>query len=173
MTEIFAVYLQASGFPSQSSEYTFYCCRKQLGRYGISLSYEILSWCWSCCFLCVGGLPLICWCRCLSGVRCTRLLPPVLEARSALFEFPLSRCLRTRCRVWYYIIGTSPLDGLWRECRMSLSTWFRIQLALVAWSSIAFSLTLSWEIGRCLIVYILVCNSWCFSYFPSWRLSTS
>ena len=31
MTKILAVYLQASGFPSRSSE--------QLGRYGISLSY--------------------------------------------------------------------------------------------------------------------------------------
>ena len=30
ITEIFAVYLQASGFPSQSSEYAFECCREQL-----------------------------------------------------------------------------------------------------------------------------------------------
>ena len=28
MTRIFAVYIQASGFPSQSSEYAFECCRK-------------------------------------------------------------------------------------------------------------------------------------------------
>ena len=40
MTKIFTVYLQVSGFPSQSSEYTFECCRKQFGRYGISLSYS-------------------------------------------------------------------------------------------------------------------------------------
>ena len=33
------VCLQASRFPSQSSEYAFECCREQLGRYGISLSY--------------------------------------------------------------------------------------------------------------------------------------
>ena len=39
MTNIFAVYFQASGFPSQSSEYSFECCYKQLGRYGIALSY--------------------------------------------------------------------------------------------------------------------------------------
>ena len=36
-------YLQASGFPSQSPEYAFECCRKQLERYGISLSYSSLD----------------------------------------------------------------------------------------------------------------------------------
>ena len=40
MTKIFAVYLQASGLPSLSSEYAFECCREQLRRYGISLSYS-------------------------------------------------------------------------------------------------------------------------------------
>ena len=40
MTKIFAVYLQASGFPSQSAKCAFECCRGQLGRYGISLSYS-------------------------------------------------------------------------------------------------------------------------------------
>ena len=40
ITKIFAVCLQASGFPSQSSEYVFECCREHLGRYGISLSYS-------------------------------------------------------------------------------------------------------------------------------------
>ena len=40
MTKIFAVYLKASVFPSQSSEYAFECSRKQLGRYGIFLSYS-------------------------------------------------------------------------------------------------------------------------------------
>ncbi|KAK2157159.1 hypothetical protein NP493_1900g00008 [Ridgeia piscesae] len=39
MTKIFAISLQAFGFPSQSSEYAFECCREQLGRYGVSLSY--------------------------------------------------------------------------------------------------------------------------------------
>ena len=39
MTKLFAVYFQASGFPSQSSEYAFECCHEQLGRYGISVSY--------------------------------------------------------------------------------------------------------------------------------------
>ena len=39
MTKLFAVYLKTSGFPSQSSDYAFECCREQLGRYGISLSY--------------------------------------------------------------------------------------------------------------------------------------
>ena len=40
MTKVLAVYLQASGFPIQSSEYGFECCRKRFGRYGISLSYS-------------------------------------------------------------------------------------------------------------------------------------
>ena len=31
MTKIFAVYFQVSGFPGQSSEYAFECCRKRLG----------------------------------------------------------------------------------------------------------------------------------------------
>ena len=39
MTKIFAVHLQASDFPSQSLEYAFEFCRKQLGRYGIPLPY--------------------------------------------------------------------------------------------------------------------------------------
>ena len=40
MTKIFTVYLQAAGFPNQLSEYAFGCCREQIGRYGISLSYS-------------------------------------------------------------------------------------------------------------------------------------
>ena len=40
MTKIFVIYFQASGFPSQLSEYAFECCREQLGRSGISLSYS-------------------------------------------------------------------------------------------------------------------------------------
>ncbi|KAK2170755.1 hypothetical protein NP493_1143g01021 [Ridgeia piscesae] len=40
MTKIDAIYLQASGFPSQSSEYAFECCREDIGRYSISLSYS-------------------------------------------------------------------------------------------------------------------------------------
>ena len=43
MTKIFAVYLQASGFPSQSSEYAFECCREQLGRYGISPDVDLAA----------------------------------------------------------------------------------------------------------------------------------
>ena len=39
MIKIFAAYLQAYGFPNQSSEYAFECCRVQLDRYGISLLY--------------------------------------------------------------------------------------------------------------------------------------
>ena len=51
MTKIFAIYHQASGFPSQSSKYAFECCRKQLGRYGVSLSYsspdvDLVALCW-------------------------------------------------------------------------------------------------------------------------------
>ena len=41
MTKIFAVYIQV--FPNQSSEYAFECCRNQLERYGISLSYASLG----------------------------------------------------------------------------------------------------------------------------------
>ena len=37
MTQIFAVYLQTSGFPYQSLEYAFECCPKQTWRYDISL----------------------------------------------------------------------------------------------------------------------------------------
>ena len=40
MTKIFAVYLQASGFPSLSSEYALKYYRKQLGQCDISLSYS-------------------------------------------------------------------------------------------------------------------------------------
>ena len=40
MTKIFTVYLQACGFPSQSSDCAFECCGEQFGRYGISLSYS-------------------------------------------------------------------------------------------------------------------------------------
>ena len=43
MTQIYAVYYQAANFPSHSSEYGFECCREQLGRYGISLSYSSLT----------------------------------------------------------------------------------------------------------------------------------
>ena len=39
MTKTFIVYRQVSGFPSESSEYVFEFWRKQLGRYGLSLSY--------------------------------------------------------------------------------------------------------------------------------------
>jgi len=38
MTKIFAVYLQASDFLNQASEYAFECCRKQVGPCGICLS---------------------------------------------------------------------------------------------------------------------------------------
>ena len=54
--------------------------RRQPGRYGV--------WCWSCCFLCVGGLSSSCLCCCLLGVRCTHLLSPVLE--------PMSSCIVVR-----------------------------------------------------------------------------
>ncbi len=70
MTKVFAVYFQASGFPRKSSEHALQCSREQLGRYGISR-------CWSCSFVCVGGLSSSCWCRFPSGVRCTHLLFPV------------------------------------------------------------------------------------------------
>ena len=34
-----------------------------------------------------------CLCRCLSGIRCTHRVSPVLESRSVLFEFAQSRRL--------------------------------------------------------------------------------
>ena len=45
MTKIFTVYVQASGFPSQSSEYVFECCRIQLPRAIWYLPVVLLSWC--------------------------------------------------------------------------------------------------------------------------------
>ena len=72
------------------------------------LPVVLLSWCWACCFLCVGGLSSSCLCIFPSGVRCTHLLSPVLEARSVLPEFALSRMFsrsrRMRSRMEYYII---------------------------------------------------------------------
>ena len=66
-----------------------------------------------------------CWYKIPSGVRCTDLLSPVLEARSVLLEFALSRKLsrsrRMRCRVGYYIICTCPSVGLRRGCGLLLS----------------------------------------------------
>ena len=173
-----SVFKPLYGFPSQSSEFPFECCREQLWRYRISLTI-LFSWCWSCCFLCVGGLSSSSWCRFPSGVRCTHLLSPVLEARWVLLELALSRKLsrswRMRCRMGYYILCTSPSVGLRRGCGMSLSIRFWVQLALVAGfrrvSSLAFSLVLSWILYRCLIVDVSVCNSWGLCYFLSWRLS--
>ena len=96
-----------------------------------------------------------CMCRFPWGVGGTHLLSPVLEARSVLLEFALSRMLsrsrRMRCRVGYYIIWISPSVGLRRGCGLSLSIRFWIQLALVAGfrrvSSLAFSLLLSWVLS--------------------------
>ena len=127
MTKIFIVYLQTSGFPSQSSEYAFECCSEQLGRYGISLSYSSpgVDRIASCC---VGGLSSSCWCRFPSGVPCTYLLSPVLETRSLLLEFALSRRLsrsrQMRGRMGYYILCTSPSVGLRRRCGLSLIICF-------------------------------------------------
>jgi len=122
----------------------------------------------------VGWLSSSCWCRFPSGVRCTHLLTPVLKARSVLIEFALSRMW---WRVGNYIPCTSPSIGIWRGCVLSLSICFWIKLALVAGfrrvSSLAFSLVLSWELYRCLIADISVCNSWGLFYFPSWRLPSS
>ena len=117
MSKIFAVYFQASGFPSQSSEYTFGCCDKQFVRYGISLSYfspgvDLVAFFVSSSY----------WCRFPSGVRCPHLLSPVLEARSVLLEFALSRWFsrrRMRCRVEYYILCISPSVGLRLGCGLS------------------------------------------------------
>ena len=40
MTKILPICLQTSGFPNQSPEYAFECCREQLGRYDIFLSFS-------------------------------------------------------------------------------------------------------------------------------------
>ena len=97
MTKIFAVYLQASGFTSQSSEYAFECCGKQLGRYDISLSYSSPNVDHVAYFVSSS-----CLCRFTSPNA-------VLEARSILVELPLnrrfSRSRRMRCRVGYYILS--------------------------------------------------------------------
>ena len=90
MIKIFAIYPQASGFPSLSSEYAFECCRKQRGRYGTSLSYispdvDLVAF-----FYFVCGLPSSCLCRFPSGVRCRHLLSPVLEARRSVGAYCLS-----------------------------------------------------------------------------------
>ena len=131
-----------------------------------------LALCRSCCFLCVGGLSSSCWCKFPSGVRCTHLLSPVLEARSVLLQFTLSRRLsrsrRMRCSVEYYILCTSSV-GLRRGCGLSFSIRFWIKLALEASfrrvSSLGFSLVLPWVLYRCLIVDISFCNSWGFLIF--------
>ena len=154
MIKIFAIYIQVSGFPGQSSEYTFDYSRKQLRRYGISLSYSSPGV--DCCFLCVGGLSSSCWCRFPSRVRCTHLLSPVPEAKSVLFEFALSRRLsrsrRTRCKVgWLQLVYNVDVVCRWVSA---------IQVALVACfrqvSSLAFSLVLSWVPYRYLIVDIYI-----------------
>ena len=102
MTKIFAIYIQTSVLPSQSSEYAFEWCPEQFRRYVISLWHTSPDR-GSCSILRVGILSSCCWCRFPSGVQCTHILFPVLEARSALLEFSLirklSHSLRTRCNV--------------------------------------------------------------------------
>ena len=131
-----------------------------------------LFWCWSCCFLYVGGLSSSCWCRFPSSIPFSW---SEVSTAWVYTESKVSRSRRMRCRVRYYILSTSPSVGIRRECGMSLSFW--IQLALVTGfrrvSSLAFSLVLSWVLYKRLIVDISVCNSWGLSYFPSWRLSSS
>ena len=123
MTKIFAVYLQASGFPSQTWEYAFECCRKKLGRYGISLWYSSPE------------VDLVAFsvhvdCHRTLGVDflqefdvhiiypyCCVLLVFALSRR-------LSRSRRMRCRVRYYILCTFPSVGLRRGCGLSLSIYF-------------------------------------------------
>ena len=116
------------------------------------LPVVLLSWCWYCCFLSVGGLSQSCWYRFPSGVRCTHLLPPVLEARSVLLEFALIRRLshirRMRCRVGYY--------------ESSLFSFRRM-------SSLTISLVLSWVLYRCLTADISVRF---FFYLHFWKLSS-
>ena len=74
-------------------------------------------------------------CRFPSRVRCIHLLSLVLEARSVLLEFALSRKLsrsrRKRCRVGNYIIGISPSVGLRHGCGLY---WISgSELSLLSW----------------------------------------
>ena len=94
MTKIFAVYLQASGFPSHSSEYAYVCCREQLGRYAVALSYLLLML--NVLLFCIGELSSNCWCTFPSGIILTYIISPALDARSVLLEFALSRNLSRR-----------------------------------------------------------------------------
>ena len=130
ITKIFPVCFQASGFPSQSSEYAFECYHKQLGRHGIFLSYSSPD---------VDLVAFVLWVNCHRGVGVDILqefdvhnISPVLEARSVLLEFALNRRLsrsrRIRCREEYFILCTSPSVGLRRGCGLSLSIRFLIQI---------------------------------------------
>ena len=123
LTKIFALYLQASGFPTQSSEYAFEWCRKQLGRYGISLSYSSPDVDLVTFFVYVD------YCHRTVGVHFLQefdvhIFYP-LFLRSVLPEFAfnrrLSRTRRMRCRVGYYIICTYPWVGLRSGCGLLLN----------------------------------------------------
>ena len=125
MTKIFGVCHQAVGLPSQSSEYTFECCHKLLGRYGISLSNSSPGIDLFLLFVYVDWPN--CWCRYLLGVRCAHVLSPVLEARSVQLAVALSRRLprrRMRCRAGYYILCISPSVGLRRGYGLFLINTF-------------------------------------------------
>ena len=106
MTKIFAVYLQATGFPNQSSEYAFGCCREQLGRYGFSHDVGLVA-----LFVQVD-------CHRVVGVDFLQefdvhiFYPLFLERGQNYFALSqtLSRSRRMRCRVEYYIYSALHLQ---------------------------------------------------------------
>ena len=116
MTKIFAVYLQAAVFPHQSTYMVSSADENSLG--------DMISHCLTPLLM----LILLLSRRFPLRVLCTHLLSPVLEARSVLLEFVLSRMLsrsrRMRCKMGYYILCTSPSVGLRLGCGLSLSICF-------------------------------------------------
>ena len=84
------MYFQGSRFPNNFSEYVFERCRKQLGRYGVSVScpspkVDLVA------FSCNGGLSSSYRHRFRSEVRYPHLLAPVIEEREQRLACALSR----------------------------------------------------------------------------------
>ena len=126
MAKIFAVYLQASDFPSHPSSMLSGAPCKQLDRYGICctplliLIFLLSLFRWTVVELLVYIL--------LQEFYVHVFYLHVLEARSVLLEFALSQRLsrirRMRYRVGYYILRSSPSVGLWRGGGLSFSICF-------------------------------------------------
>ena len=84
---------------------------------------------------------------------------------------------RTPLLVLILLLSWSPKVDLRRGCGLLSSIRFRIQFPFGTCfrrvSFLAFLLVLSWVVYRHLKTDIPVCISWCLSYFPSYRLSSS